>query len=227
MTQNTKQARSNQPLRAILWDLDGVLIDSEPGYFWAIGDMMRSLGYTYGKEESAKVAGTSFKNVVEILALDEPPQKVQALYIEALMSAVKTQVSGLIAGAAAFLDQLQAQGIPMALGSSSPRQLVDLVVERFNLAPWMSAIVTGDDAQSGKPSPEIFLKCAALLGVEPQDCLVIEDSLNGIQAAKNANMAVCAFTGTNHQGLDLSAADFSIDSYSDENLKILIKMMGR
>lgn len=219
-------AKASTALHAILWDLDGVLIDSEPGYYITIGNMMRSLGYPYGKKEAAKIAGTSFKNTAELLALDVPPHKVQQLYVQALMQGVQQHVTGLIPGAAQFLESLNAKGVMLALGSSSPKQLVDYVVEKYGLATWLSAIVTGDDAANGKPSPEIYLKCAALLRTPPAQCLVIEDSLNGIRSAKNAGMKVCAFTGTNHQKVDLSSADFSIDSYTNKTLATVLQKMG-
>lgn len=214
-----------KPIRAILWDLDGVLIDSELGYFYSVGDMVRSLGYPYGEKEFAKVTGSSYKNIAETLALPEPPEKIRSLYLDALMNSVKENVTSLIKGATDFLDRFQAMGLKMAIGSSSPWKLVDFVVQKFKLERWMDVIVTGNDAPNGKPSPEIYLKCAANLGVEPTECIVIEDSVNGILSGKNANMYVCAYTSTNYHDLDLSIADIAISEYSDDSFRLLEDFM--
>ncbi|MCL1852783.1 MAG: HAD family phosphatase [Peptococcaceae bacterium] len=217
--------KRRRPVRAVLWDLDGVLIDSEPGYFVAIGEMMRSLGYPYGEKEAAKIKGSSYKNIAEMLALDEPPEEIQRLYIDVLMGSVRDNVSGLIDGVTDFLDRMRAMGIKMAIGSSSPRRLVDYVVEKFGLGTWMSVMVTGCDKEHGKPAPDIYLECAKLLEVNPEGCLVIEDSTNGILSGKRAGMRVCAFTGTRTKEFDLSDADLAIHEYSWETFQKVARIM--
>jgi HAD superfamily hydrolase (TIGR01509 family) len=135
-------------------------------------------------------------------------------------------VPGLIDGVSNFLDRLQARGIKMAIGSSSPRQLVDFAVDKFGLSKWMRVIVSGSDAENGKPNPEIYLKCAALLGVEPAECLVIEDSANGIFAWVNAGMRVCAFTGMKRHDFDLNKADFELKEYTTESFNEVASLLG-
>jgi HAD superfamily hydrolase (TIGR01509 family) len=193
--------------------MDGVLIDSEPFYNIAVGELIRGLGYPYGEAEIAKTTGASFKSTAEILTPGEPKEKVARLYVEALVSAVK-RVPGLIGGVSELLDSLRARGVKMALGSSSPKEVVDFVAAEFGLNKWMDVTVTGSDSENGKPAPDIYLKCAEQLGVTPGECLVIEDSINGVKSGKNAGMTVCAFTGTRHHAFDLSEADFELKSYS-------------
>jgi beta-phosphoglucomutase-like phosphatase (HAD superfamily) len=209
----TTQKRIN----AVIWDLDGVLIDSEPGYNIAEKEMMRSLGYEFGEREIAKTTGASYKDIDKILALDGPHEKIESMYVDALMRSVSTDVSGLIDGVTDFFGWMKAAGMKMAIGSSSPRRIVEFVAGKFGLWTWMDIIVTGTDVENGKPSPEIFLKCASLLGVDPAECLVIEDSTNGVLAGKSAGMSVCAFTGTSYHHLDLSGADLEIESYSPQS----------
>ena len=213
-------------IRAVLWDMDGVLIDSESGYFYSVGDMVRSLGYPYGEKEFAKVTGSSYKNIAETLALPEPPEKIRTLYIEALMRSVRENVDSLIDGVSDFLNRFQVMGIKMAIGSSSPQQLVEFAIEKFDLKKWLSVIVTGNDAENGKPSPEIYLKCATQLGVEPEECLVFEDSVNGVLSGKNAGMLVCAYMGTNHHDLDLSNADIAINEFTDATFDEIVALMN-
>ncbi|MDR0937636.1 MAG: HAD family phosphatase [Oscillospiraceae bacterium] len=213
-------------MKAVLWDLDGVLIDSEPGYNITVGELIRSLGYKFGEAEIAKTTGASYKNIAELLGLDEPKEKIERLYIEALLKAINQNVTALIDGAGGFLQELKSRKIKMAIGSSSPRVLVEQIVNKFGLSEFIDIIVTGSDAERGKPAPDIYLKCAELLGVEPANCLVIEDSLNGIKAAKNAAMRVLAFTGTALHNFDLSAADFQIDAYNSDTFKVIEHLLS-
>ncbi|GHU76763.1 phosphatase [Clostridia bacterium] len=207
-------------ITAVLWDMDGVLIDSEPWYDITNGEMVRSLGFPYGEAEIAKVSGSSYKNIAETLALDGvPKEKIIRLYLASLTEAVR-RVEGLVDGVTGFLTQLKNSGVKMAIGSSSPREVVDFAVNKFELYEWIDVIVTGSDAENGKPSPDIYIQCAELLGVSPSECLVFEDSRNGILAGKNAGMLTCAFTGTKRHDFDLSKADFELASFSDA-LKIV------
>ena len=209
---------SNVFPEAVLWDMDGVLIDSEPGYNLITGELIRSLGYEFGECEIEKVTGVSYRNISTILDFKEPPEKISQLYAEALMSAVCTHVHSLIDGVTDFLEYFDAKGVQMAIGSSSPRELVEFVVKEFKLSPWMRLSVTGSDTENGKPAPDIYLMCAERLGVPPSKCLVIEDSKNGIIAAKDAGMSVLAYSGTNRYNLDLSGADLVFESYSADSL---------
>ena len=206
----------------ILWDMDGVLIDSQWGYDITLAEMFRYLGYTYGEEEIAKVTGSSHKNIHTTLGLDIPEETIQRLYIEALMKSIRVNVQSLVDGVPEYLDRLKRIGVNLAIGSSSPKELVDFVVDKFELKKWFDVIITGSDAENGKPSPEIYLKCASLIGVGPKECMVIEDSTNGIFAGKNAGMIVCAFTGTRHHAFDLSKADIEIESFSQTELTKLL-----
>jgi len=211
--------------KAVLWDMDGVLIDSEPGYNEATGSFIRSLGYEFGAREIAKVTGVSYKNLAAILDLKEPPEKFMHLYAEILMQSVRTTIHELIGGVTDFLDYFKLRGVKMAVGSSSPRELVDYVIDTFGLSRWIQFAVTGSDTENGKPAPDIYRMCAEQLEVLPSECLVIEDSRNGIRSARAAGMIVLAYAGTNRCHLDLSEADFTIQSYSQEELSALVQWL--
>jgi HAD superfamily hydrolase (TIGR01509 family) len=206
--------------------MDGVLIDSEPWYNKATGDMVRGLGYEYGKNDIAKVMGSSYKNIADKLNVGLPAEEITRLYVESLIQGV-TNVTSLIDGVDEFLDRLVRTGIKMAIGSSSPREVVEFAVSKFGLRKWFNIIVNGSDADNGKPAPDIYLKCAKLLDVQPAECLVIEDSENGILSGKNAGMTVCAFTGTAHHGFDLSKADFAIKEYTVKSFNELAALLNR
>jgi HAD superfamily hydrolase (TIGR01509 family) len=132
-------------------------------------------------------------------------------------------VPNLINGVSNFLDLLKTKSVKMAIGSSSPKEVVDYAVSHFNLDKWIEVVITGKDAENGKPSPDIYLKCAEILKVRPSECVVIEDSVNGIKSGKNAGMSVCSFAGTRHHNFDYSDADFEIKSYETSEIERFLK----
>ncbi|GHV31538.1 phosphatase [Clostridia bacterium] len=203
-------------IKAVLWDMDGVLIDSEPGYNVAVGDMVRGLGMPFGEREIALITGASYKNIAEILGIE---RDIGKLYAGTLMKGLLKTVNGMIDGAEDFLRRFRALGIPMAIGSSSPREVVDFAAKNFGMGQYMTAVVTGTDAENGKPAPDIYLLCADKLGVRPEECLVVEDSMNGLKAGLNAGMVCAAFTGTARHGFDLSGAHLTIERYDEGNWK--------
>jgi len=114
----------------------------------------------------------------------------------------------------------------MAIGSSSPREIVDYVVREFSLRRWIDEVVTGSDMENGKPHPDIYLRCAELLNVSHNRCVVVEDSPNGIAAGKNACMRVCAFTGTNIHNFNLQGADLEINDYTEASFAKFAEFAG-
>ena len=119
-----------------------------------------------------------------------------------------------------FKDLYQ-RGIKMALASSSPRSHIDAVLKMFNLTDYFHAIVCGEDTKEGKPSPDIFLNAAKIINTLPEDCIVIEDSYNGVLAAKAANMKCIGFKNPNSGNQDLSNADKIVTSLEDINIETL------
>jgi beta-phosphoglucomutase-like phosphatase (HAD superfamily) len=105
----------------------------------------------------------------------------------------------------------------MAVASSSSRDIVDLILSKLAIYRFFAATVSGKDVAQGKPAPEIFLKAAADLGVEPRNCIVIEDSPAGIAGAKAAGMICIGFANPNSGRLDLSDADLILDDFSPES----------
>jgi len=207
---------------AVLWDMDGVLIDSEPFYNIEIGAMIRRLGFPFGEVEIAKVTGISYRQCSKALGLSIPDSVMVPLYCKALMDGV-AKIDSAIPGVKSLISKLSKNGVKQALGSSSSKEVVDYVIEKFGFTGLFDVVVTGSDVTDGKPAPDIFLECARRLNVNPPDCLVVEDSINGITAGKAAGMTVCAFSGTNHHGFDLSKADFVIDTYDDKLLDRFVR----
>lgn len=211
---------------AVLFDMDGVLIDSEPGYNEAGKAFFRDLGLPFGPREIAAITGSTAPVIADQLFRWKPDlpytrQQLIRRYEACIFAALKDGNHELIPGVSDWIRRLKALGAKLAIGSSSSYEMVMYVVERFGLSHQMDAIVTSRDAARGKPFPDIFLECCARLGVEPRHALVIEDSHNGVLAAAAAGCPCAAFLGTNRCGMDVSAANLSFPAFTPEHFQRL------
>lgn len=120
-----------------------------------------------------------------------------------------------------LLDSLQRGNTPLAIATSSRKGYVNFIMDKFNLRKYFPIIVTAEDVTNGKPDPEIYLKTAEALHVNPEDCVVFEDALSGIRAAKSAGMKVIAITST-YKREELEMADKAINSLTEINPESLI-----
>ena len=176
---------------AVIFDLDGVLLDSEPIYLNATNTVLAREGRYLSPEENAAYIGWRYRDVLrEIiprLGLIHPPE----YYVAETRQEVLRTLSGPLEpppGAVELIDRLEAAGVPIAVGSSSAHAWVEMILTNLGLRERFPIVVGGDDVAHGKPAPDIFLRCAELLGVEPSRCAVIEDSPHGVQAARAAGM---------------------------------------
>lgn len=185
-------------MQAVIFDLDGVLVDSEPAQCKASRELFAQYGRKYTHRHEQEFLGVRVREEIAILKR----RWRLAPTIEALL-AQRRQIFGrliddleLKLGAMELLQRLAARNIPIGLGTSSETWYVDRVMTKFNLKHYFKAIVTGDDVVKGKPDAEVYLKVAKGLGVAPADCVVIEDAPTGVMAAKAAGMR-CVMVGKN------------------------------
>lgn len=179
---------------AVLFDMDGTLIDSEPVWFETEVRLLAEFGFELGPEHWEHVLGqpneVSCKYLVGVsgipLTWEELNEKIEAAMVEQLAQGFE-----LLPGAKQLLVELQAVGVPAALVSASSRQIVDACLGAIG-ADFFRHTVSGDDVERGKPHPEPYLLAAGLLGVDPADCVVIEDSRIGITAGSAAGCRVLA-----------------------------------
>ena len=214
-------------IKAIVFDMDGVLIDSEPIYFRADEKLFASLGIPFGEKEVAAMTGANNLVIAGYITDWHPhlaPRRdeIAALYENALYEGLRAEATGLIHGAYDWIVRARQSGLMVAIGSSSSNRMVYHVADAYGLTPLMDAIVTGEMVERGKPNPDIYLRVCEQLALPPGDCIVIEDSPNGLRAGRAAGMICAAFHGTNRHGLDLSGCDISFDAYTDETWERLI-----
>lgn len=201
---------------AVIFDLDGVIVDSN----WAHLETIRTLCLRHGLAISegdlkARVFGRrNCEWIVDVFGDDLDAQDIDRLSDEkeALFRTVFAPRVALLRGLPEFLDLLIDDGVPMAIASSAPAENVDLVLRKTQLAHRFAVVFDATSTGVGKPDPEVFLLAARKLGIPPKKCVVFEDSLSGIEAAKRAGTKVVGVTTTHTLG-ELAHADIVINDF--------------
>ncbi len=204
---------SKLPFDAIIFDHDGTLVDTETPDFRAWEILYREHGATLRLERWAEVAvgrldghGTLFADLINQNGNIELTPAALRKRLEALWPVTLETVT-LMPGVETLLTALQETDYPLAVATASDRAWVTRWLTRFDLHAYFQVIATRDDVVNNKPAPDVYLFAAAQLGVEPERCLVFEDSWAGLQAAKAAGMTVVAIPNHVTQSLDFSQAD--------------------
>jgi HAD superfamily hydrolase (TIGR01509 family) len=182
-------------IEAILFDMDGVLADSEPMWNEIDGAMLAECGIEYHGEHKQSVLGKSFPIALQFYketynlpqSIEQLSERRTAIAIDFYGSKIDTfaDVTGVLAA-------LRARELPLGVATSSVGALIYPFLQRHGITDYFTTIVTGEEVTRGKPFPDIYLKCAQKVGVAPEKCLVVEDALAGIQAGKSAGMTVAA-----------------------------------
>lgn len=201
-------------MRAVIFDMDGVLVDSERQWKLASQAQMRRLAPRWSENDSEAVVGLGVIELHEYLERRHAPAPSRPEFLR-LCDGLAEEVYGRrvtrAAGLPELLESLAARGVKVGLASSSPRPWVDMVLDRFALRSFFGALATGDETPGRvKPEPDLYLLAAARLGVAPGDCTAVEDSRYGVAAAKAAGMRCLALRSADNAGQDLSKADAEI-----------------
>ncbi|MFT8409976.1 MAG: HAD family phosphatase [Schleiferilactobacillus perolens] len=175
----------------VIFDMDGVLVDSERLYLKANLAAGEAQGLTLTAADYAPLAGTTNATARAFYQKYFPGDRAQEFLDDTYALVDEYVAAGDLRpkpGVAKLLETLQKAGIPLAVGSSNYHTMVHRFLAKIGITDRFSAIVTGDDVAHGKPAPDIFLAAAKALDIDPTRALVVEDSVNGIQAALNAEM---------------------------------------
>jgi HAD superfamily hydrolase (TIGR01549 family) len=184
-------------LAAVIFDMDGVLLDSEPVYDRATTAFVEELGFEADPRVYDLVRGLTVIDVWEVLAhhfgIDRPVAELAAESVRRL-NGFFASAEGIEPrpGVTELLDELAAAGLPLAVASSSPRERIAIILRRLGIDHRLPTRVGGDDVVRGKPDPEVFLRAAEQLEVAPEHCVVIEDAARGVAAALAAGMRCVA-----------------------------------
>jgi beta-phosphoglucomutase family hydrolase len=184
---------------AVLWDMDGVLVDTGDFHFAAWKQTFEDLGIPFEREDFKTTFGMNNDGILEWAYKKKPTQEEVARISdrkETLFRKLVKGKTGLLPGVLGWLIQFQAWGVRQAITSSAPPENIAFLVAELEIADYFDAIVSGSDLP-GKPNPDIFLKAANTLQVQPEGCVVIEDAIAGVEGAKRAGMRCIAVTTTN------------------------------
>jgi mannitol-1-/sugar-/sorbitol-6-/2-deoxyglucose-6-phosphatase len=179
-------------IEAVIFDMDGVLVDSEPFWHEAEIEIFATVQVTLTREQCMETMGLPVEEVVAYRFQQHPwsnksPQQVQEEILNSVIRRVQERGT-LMDGVTNAIEIFASHHLPLALASSSPLRLIDMVLEKISLRNMFSIAHSVEHEKYGKPHPAVFLSTAAKLGVVPMRCLVIEDSFNGLIAAKAARM---------------------------------------
>jgi len=209
--------------RAVIFDMDGVIVDSEPRHERAFMDVLREIGYgdNHGFDFSRYVGLTDRELWSDFIARHKPSHPMEALQAmkrERVLQILR-QEEPLFDGLVELIEKL-VPNYRLGLASGSEPLVVEEVLRIKSLRRFFSVVTTSSEVARGKPAPDIFLRAAQLLGVSPQDCWVIEDSKPGVAGGLAAGMKVIAITNT-HPAAELSNATMIVKNY-DQIERILL-----
>jgi len=204
-------------LYGVIFDMDGVLIDSFEPHKRSWQQMARERGVKMTDEQFAATFGRTSRDIIRRLwnegVSDEQIRQMDDRK-EALFRDLLREHLPAMPGALELIDDLTAHGFKLGVGSSGPPENVNLVVDGLGLKDRLTGIVTGMDVTRGKPDPQVFLLAAERMKIDPARCAVVEDAVHGITAARRAGMTAVALTGTAPRAA-FAQADLVVDSLTE------------
>ena len=186
--------------RAFIFDMDGTLVDNMAFHARAWQQMLAERGVQMdGDEFMVKTAGKTNREILPMIIggltdekLHELGERKEQLYREFFAADRRT-----VDGAVEFLERSRSLGVKMAVATAAPIANVEFILDGLDIRKYFDAVTTAADITNGKPDPEIFLTSAKKLGVKPENCIVFEDAVNGLEAAKRAKMVAIGITTVN------------------------------
>lgn len=213
-------------MQAFIFDMDGVIIDSEPLHIAVEIETVRHFGGTITEEQLAKYMGMTNAEMWEMVKqecrLAAPVEEIIDYQLSRKIHALRELDIEPIEGIRELIRSLKQHGVKIAIASSSPMSFIQEVVQKFGIAQEFDLIMSGEEVERGKPAPDIYLEAARRLVAQPDQCIVLEDSGNGVAAAKSAGMKCIGFMNPNSGHQDLSQADFNVTSIRDIGVQDLL-----
>lgn len=210
-------------MKAVIFDMDGVIIDSE--HFWqrAEFEVFSSLGVILDSELTNLTKTMTTTEVTKFWYEKFPwesksMKEAEEMVVSRVMELIE-QVGSEISGIESFIKKLKSNGFKIGLATNSPYKIIPVVLKKAGIAEYFDSIYSAEFVELGKPDPAIYLMTSKKLGIHPENCIVIEDSYSGMLAAKKAGMKVVAFTNGN-QNVNISLADYKIESFLKEELEV-------
>lgn len=206
-------------IKAVLFDMDGLMVDSEPLHLLAFNEVFKRYGKHLSEEDNkrfylGRTDEESVGNMVERFGLPISPNELSLKKFEAYQQIIETHIvpqPGLLK----LLDNLHQSGYKIAVVSNSVLESIKKVIEIFKIGSLINIYASGEEVEHGKPAPDVYLLAAKKLMIGPSECLVLEDSPLGVQAGKNAGMKVFAIPSQYTKDEDFSLADQVLNSLDE------------
>jgi beta-phosphoglucomutase len=203
--------------KGVIFDLDGVLVDTGEFHKQSWYDLAEQQDWSLNDEFFYRTFGMQNYQIIPMLAGESlPPEEIASLSVwkEQRYRELIAGKLTLLGGVKPLLDDLTSCGFRLAIGTSTPLINLEFMLDETQVHEYFDALVASEDVTNGKPAPDTFLKAAQKLSLIPADCVVVEDAIPGVQAAKAAGMLVVAVTTTRRRA-DLTEADLVVDSLSE------------
>ena len=219
---------SRSSTKAVIWDMDGVIADTAPYHLKAWQEVLHKRGVNFTEEDFRHCFGQRNDTIIRnALGKEVAQEEINAIAREkeaGFRQKVKQNIKPL-PGAIKLIKSLGERGFKLALASSAPIENIQLVIIGLGISDYFHAIITGRDVTEGKPSPQSFLLAAQKLGIEPKNCIVVEDAVAGVSAAKKAGMRCLAITNT-HPRTSLIEADLIVDTLEKVSINDLERLLS-
>ena len=213
-------------IEACIFDLDGVIVDTAVYHYKAWKQLANQLDFDFSEADNEKLKGISRKESLDLILgwgsvnktgaeKDELAQRKNNWYVQMISEMTPAEI---LPGALEFLQAMRSAGYKTALGSASKN--AGIILNKVGLTDYFDVIVDGNVVTASKPDPQVFLKGAELLGIEPEACVVFEDAIAGVEAARAGGMKVIGIGSENM----LKGADLVVDGLHQMNLEILNKL---
>lgn len=225
---NTGAASSTVPFKAVIFDMDGTLLESTEADFKAWEKVFEHYNQSLTYDKYVTMLGIRSADVIQNFLGFHDKDDVARILIEKFdrfVDYVNEHPIKPMKAAEDFLKSLAQYDVKLAIATSSRKEKTQLILGQLNFLQYFDAIVTGEEVTNSKPAPDIFLKAAERLNVAPQHCVVIEDGPLGVTAAKKAGMKCIAITAT-HPADKLREADYVMETYEGAEFAALCKMIA-
>lgn len=214
-------------IKALVFDLDGVIIDSESINTELTLQVLRDVGAQSDTDEISQFVGVQNEKMWTILidrhqikeSVEQLMEKQRVYILERFLNGELEPIAGVIE----LLEEARSKNLKIALATSAPRVYAEYILKKIKAAEYFEVLVTSDEIAKSKPDPEVYITAAKALGLKPEECIAIEDSTAGIQAAKSAGMTCIGFKNPNSGNQDTTKADNVVTSIREINLDSIDK----
>ncbi len=197
-------------IKAVIFDMDGVIVESEERNYKAKLKVLEPYNVTFDYEYYSQFPGNSnivvWQKIIDDFGINATPEQLHEIDLVARDELIKQEGHIAIEGALELIKNLSKKYV-LALASGSPKHIIEDTVKFFDIEKYFKFIISGETIENCKPAPDIFLITAKNIGIDPTNCIVIEDSANGVKAAKSAGMKCIGYVNLNSGKQDLTLAD--------------------